>query len=74
VVLLAGEALEGSRRGTQTDLHGHRRRATDPLNQARRILHTGTDLLTARQRARLGALFVTDQHVEVEATWAVTGA
>jgi len=34
-------------------------------------LHTGTDLLTARQRARLDALFATDQHVEVEATWAV---
>ncbi len=34
-------------------------------------MHTGTDLLTARQRARLDALFAGDQHVEVEATWAV---
>ena len=74
MVRLTGEALDGSRRRTQTDLHGHRGRATDPLYQARRILHTGTDLLTARQRARLAALFATDQHVEVEATWAVTSA
>ena len=71
MVRLTGEALDGSRRRTQTDLHGHRGRATDPLYRARRILHTGTDLLTARQRARLDALFATDQHVEVEATWAV---
>ena len=34
-------------------------------------MHTGSDLLTARQRERLDALFAADEHVEVEATWAV---
>jgi transposase len=32
---------------------------------------TGSDLLTDKQRARLGALFAVDEHVEVEATWAI---
>jgi transposase len=35
------------------------------------MLHTGTDLLTDKQHRRLQALFTGDQHVEVEATWAV---
>ena len=71
VVRLAGDALDRCRRRTQQDLHGHRGRATDPLYRARRVLHTGTDLLTEKQRARLDALFGADEHVEVEATWAI---
>jgi transposase len=71
VVRLAGDALDRCRRRIQQDLHGHRGRATDPLYRARRVLHTGTDLLTDKQRARLDALFGTDEHVEVEATWTI---
>ena len=71
VVRLAGDALDQCRRRIQQQLHGHRGRATDPLYRARRTLHTGLDLLTARQKARLEALFAGDDHVEVEATWAI---
>lgn len=35
------------------------------------MLRTGSDLLTDRQRQRLTAVFATEQHVEVEATWGV---
>jgi transposase len=45
-------------------------RAT-PLYAARRTLHTGSDLLTDKQRQRLTALFADDEHVEVEATWGI---
>jgi hypothetical protein len=48
---------------------GRRGRSSDPLYRARRTLHTGADLLTDRQKARLSALFTGDVHVEVEATW-----
>ena len=40
----------------------------------RRTLHTGADLLTDKQRARLAALFADDAHVEVEATWSDVSA
>lgn len=53
---------------------GHLRapgRKTDPLYSARRTLHTGVDLLTDKQNARLQALFASDAHVEVEATWTI---
>jgi hypothetical protein len=36
-----------------------------------RLERTGSDLLTDRQRQRLTAVFATEQHVEVEATWGV---
>ena len=71
VVRLAGDALDGCRRRIQQELHGHRGRATDPLYRARRTLHTGTELLTVKQQARLATLFANDDHVELEATWAV---
>lgn len=71
VVRLAGEALDQCRRRVQQTLHGHRGHATDPLYRARRTLHTGLDLLTARQKTRLETLFAGDDHVEVEATWSV---
>ena len=48
-----------------------RGRANDPLYRARRTLHTGIDLLTHRQRQRLGHLFADDNHVQVEATWGI---
>ena len=38
---------------------------------ARRTLHTGADLLTPRQQARLDALFTGDDHVQLEATYGV---
>ena len=50
---------------------GHRGHKDDPLDSARRTLHTGADLLTDKQRDRLVALFKLDEHVEVEATWGI---
>jgi transposase len=70
-VRLAGDALDRCRRRVQQHIHGHRGRTTDPLYRARRTLHTGVDLLTDRQRARLDKLFNDDAHVEVETTWAI---
>jgi transposase len=71
VVRLTGDALDRCRRRVQTDLHGHRGRKDDPLYRARRTLHTGADLLTDKQTDRLTALFATEEHVEVEATWGI---
>ena len=71
VVRLAGDALDRCRRRVQQDLHGHRGRKNDPLYRARRALHTGTDLLTDRQRQRLTVLFGVEDHVQVEATWGI---
>ena len=71
VVRLAGDALDRCRRRVQHHPHGHRGGKDDPLYRARRTLHTGAGLLTARQHQRLEALFAADEHVEVEATWAV---
>jgi len=67
----AGDALDRCRRRVQQELHGHRGRKDDPLYRARRTLHTGADLLTDKQKARIQALFATEAHVEVEATWGV---
>jgi transposase len=71
VVRLAGDALDRCRRRVQQAICGHRGRKTDPLYAARRTLHTGADLLTDKQKARLQALFAVDAHVEVEATWGI---
>lgn len=71
VARLAGDALDRCRRRVQQDLHGHRGFAGDPLYRARRTLHTGADLLTDRQRARIAALFADEDHVAVEVTWGV---
>ena len=71
VVRLAGDALDLCRRRVQQELHGHRGRQSDPLYRSRRTLHTGADLLTEKQRARLEALFAGDDHVQVEATWGI---
>ncbi len=71
VVRLAGDALDRCRRRVQQDLHGHRGRRGDPLYTSRRTLHTGADLLTTRQQARLDRLFAHPDHTEVEVTWSV---
>jgi transposase len=71
VVRLAGEAMDQCRRRVQQDTCGHRGYAGDPLYGARRVLHTGLDLVTDKQAARLTALFADDAHVQVEATWGV---
>ena len=75
VVRLAGDALDRCRRRVQQAVHGHRGRKSDPLYSARRTLHTGADLLTDKQKARLAELFNADlhgdAHVEVEATWGI---
>ncbi|MGE5502674.1 MAG: ISL3 family transposase [Ignavibacteriales bacterium] len=71
VTRLAGEAVDLCRRRVQQELHGHRGRKTDPLYRARRTLHTGADLLTDKQQARLQLLFASDDHVQVEATWGI---
>jgi len=71
VVRLAGDGLDACRRRVQQDTSGHRGRAGDPVYAARRTLHTGADLLTDKQTARIQALFATDEHVQVEATWSI---
>ena len=71
VVRLAGEALDQCRRRIQQQLTGHRGRAGDPLYTSRRTLHTGAGLLTDRQWVRIERLLDTDEHVEIEATWAI---
>jgi transposase len=71
VVRLAGNALDECRRRVQLDTCGHRGRKADPLYASRRTLHTGADLLTDKQQARLQALFTVDEHAEVEATWTI---
>jgi transposase len=71
VVHLAADALDRCRRRVQQDLHGHRGRKDDPLYRARRVLHTGADLLTDRQQQRLTALFAAEEHIQVEATWGI---
>jgi len=69
VVRLAGEALDQCRRRVQQDTRGHRGRTGDPLYASRRTLHTGVNLLTTKQKARLTALFANDRHLQVEVSW-----
>ncbi len=71
VVALAGDALDRCRQRVQQETCGHRGRTSDPLYGIRRVLRTGADLLTDRQRHRLTAVFTTEQHVEVQATWGI---
>ena len=71
VVHLAGDALDECRRRIQQELHHRRGRATDPLYNARRILHTRSCLLTPRQQQRILDLFTSDCRVALEVTWSV---
>ena len=71
VVHLAGNTLDECRRRIQQELHHRRGRATDPLYKARRMLHTRSCLLTARQQHQILDLFSNDEHVALEVTWSV---
>jgi transposase len=71
VVALAGDALDRCRQRVQQETRGHRGRTGDPLYGIRRVLRTGVELLTDRQRRRLTAVFTVEAHVAVEATWSV---
>lgn len=71
VVALAGDALGRCRQRVQQQTCGHRGRTGDPLCGIRRVLRTGVELLTDRQHQGLTAVFATEQHVEVEATWGI---
>lgn len=71
VLRRAGDALDVCRRRVQQSLHDHRGWKHDPLDKARRTLHTCAELLTSRQQARLEALFAVEEHVEIEATWGI---
>ena len=71
VVQLAGDALDACRQRVQQTTLGHRGHTGDPLYGIRRALHTGQELLTDRQRARIDIALADDAHVGVEVTWAV---
>lgn len=71
VVQLAGDQLDCTRTRVQQDTCGHRGRTGDPLYGVRLTLHTGRDLLTDRQAARLETVFSDDAHAPVQVTWAV---
>lgn len=71
VVQLAGDQLDVTRQRVQQDTTGHRGRRGDPLFGVRLTLHTGRDLLTDRQAARLDAVLADDAHAPVQVTWAV---
>jgi transposase len=70
VVHLAAEALDKCRQRVQQETRGHRGHKDDPLYKARRTLHTGWDIITRKQHAKLTALFFDDRHISVETTWA----
>ena len=69
VAALAGDALDRCRQRIQQQTCGHRGRSGDPLYRIRRVLRTGAELLTDKQKKRLTAVFADDSHVQVEATW-----
>jgi transposase len=71
VVALAGDALDRCRQRVQQETRGRRGHTGDPLYGIRRVLRTGDDLLTDRQRQRLDVVFADDRHIEVRATWGV---
>lgn len=68
VVALAGTKLDLCRQRLQQQLLGRRGRTGDPLYRIRRALRTRTELLTARQQARLDAVFAADEHAPVQVT------
>ncbi|MEO6702794.1 MAG: ISL3 family transposase [Jatrophihabitantaceae bacterium] len=70
-VALTGDALDRCRQRVQQDTCGHRGRTGDPLYGIRRVLRTGAELLTDKQRARLESVFADERHVQVQATWGI---
>jgi len=71
VTQLAGDSVDRCRQRVQQETTGHRGRAGDPLYGIRRALHTGIDLVTARQWDRIQAVFADDKHLQVQVTWSV---
>ncbi len=71
VVAPAGDALDRCRQRLQQATCGHRGRTGDPLYGIRRVLRTGAELLTDRQRERLTAVVTVEAHVQGEATWGI---
>lgn len=71
VVQLAGDALDRCRQRVQQETLGHRGRAKDPLYGIRRVLRTGEELLTEKQRARLETVFADPAHADVKRMWRV---
>ena len=71
VVHLVGEALDACRRRIQQDIFGRRGRAKDPLYRARRLLRTGSELLTEQQKDRISELFSDPAHTPLEVTWCI---
>jgi transposase len=69
VVALAGAKLDLCRQRIQQQTCEHRGRAGDPLYRVRRTLRTRLPLLTARQKARLEAVFADEAHIAVELCW-----
>ena len=63
--------MERTRQRVQRQTTGHRGRSGDPLYGARRTLRTGADLFSESQDRKLTRVFPSDEHVEVEATWAI---
>jgi transposase len=69
VVALAGVKLDLCRQRVQQQTCGHRGRTGDPLYRVRRTLRTRLPLLSARQQARLEAVFADENHIAVEVCW-----
>jgi transposase len=69
VVALAGAKLDLCRQRIQQQTCGHRGRTGDPLYRVRRTLRTRLPLLSARQQARLEAVFADENHIAVEVCW-----
>ena len=66
VVALGGHAVDEVRRRVQQEIHGHRGRAGEPLFGIRNLLRCGSERLTDKQQARLGAAIGADErHDEV---------
>lgn len=70
-VKLASDAFNETRRRIHQETPGHCGQAMDPLHRARRMLHTGTTLLTTTQHRRVARLFADTNFTEVEVTWSV---
>lgn len=69
VVKLAGDALDRTRQRVQQETLGHRGRRSDPLYKIRRVLLTGENLLTAKQKIRLEEVFADPAHADVHRMW-----
>src|SRR5690625_2420629 len=69
VVALAGQAVDTARQRLQQATLGHRGRTGDPLYGIRKVLKTGKEYLTERQKPRLAAVFANSDHAPVQATY-----